>query len=82
MLLPDKSKRTVKWMTRAGRKVAIKRFTGWEIGTLTAKYNKKWWVRSPRADVDCESGRVQQYSFELDDQEYGVEGTWLFPKPR
>jgi hypothetical protein len=37
MLLPDKSKRTVKWMTRAGRDVAIKLFTGWEIGTLTAK---------------------------------------------
>jgi hypothetical protein len=76
--LAEKKQRTVKWMTRASRKVAIKRFTGWEIGTLTARAKQRWWVRFPRGDGD-DSGPMQQFSFELDDQEYGVEGMWLFP---
>lgn len=77
--LPEKATRTVKWMTRnKSRKVAIKRWSGWEVGVITAWHKKKWWVRFPRKLNT--TGPIEQYAVDLQDDQYGASGMWLFPK--
>ena len=78
--LPEKATRTVKWMTsnKRGKKVAIKRWNGWEVGVITAWHKKKWWVRFPRKLNT--TGPIEQYAVDLEDDEYGPSGMWLFPK--
>ena len=77
--LPEKAIRTVKWMTKnKSKKVAIKRWSGWETGVITAWHKKKWWVRFPRK-VNT-TGPIEQYAVDLVDDQYGASGMWLFPK--
>jgi len=74
-----KNPRSITFMTnkKKGRKIAVKLPTGWVIGTLTAWAKGKWWVRL-RDNNDSHGRRKEQYSFDLDGEEYGPEGTWLF----